>query len=504
MANKPKLVLGADLSTDALEWHIYDVNTLQEVQAGSLNFVTFFGAKYGLEKGGYIELDNGAVRIPYGMILDAIDEMMRQVAASLGKDLQYLRRMIVSCQQHGMVTFAQHFEDRLAEIGNQPQSILSNLTSLLFSNTHATSWRDTSTEQVCLELERSMGSDGWARLTGSSPMQSLRFLGPQLLRERMDRGDGFNVVETCTVLAGMGGTILTGQKPVIGRDEASCTLMMNLATGQWDDALLNVCFPKVRHVLPPIIAPCSPLGSIWSYWVKRHGFPETCTVSMGMGDNIAAQVTTAHISDKLSISCGSSGTVFQAIPKATFDPAHISHVLRTGEDGFMGMFCTPDCGKLVDQVRTKGGWSWEDFDDLVQPEAPFGAQEIWFPREKKPLTCSMDRAQIPTAVVRSVLGNMKLHSDFLGAPSSIVGTGGLLEPAIAQVACDMWGVPLTVVPKLNRVAVGSVIVAIAQETGRTISEVASCIIPQGTKYLPDPSRQGSYQAFLAQLKTVLA
>jgi sugar (pentulose or hexulose) kinase len=297
------------------------------------------------------------------------------------------------------------------------------------------------------------------------------------------------------VLASYVASLLCGWRVPIGLDEASCTLLMNLQRGKWATKALRGIFPPgTFERLPQIVEPCRHLGNLWGYHVARHGLPESCNVSLGMGDNIAAQVTTADEPNQVSLSGGSSGTVYKEMDRATYDSTHACHVLRTAQEEFMGMFCTPHCGKFADDVRSMMHLNWAGFDAGVASPQWDNPREIIFTRSGRVIG-DVPKQRAVAAVTRAILMNMKHHCAFMGQPASIVSTGGFITPPVAQMAADIFGCPVFVRPKVNRVAWGSVVMGVAKETQTPVADVVRALCPKGDCVEPDRSRAEFYRKF---------
>lgn len=479
------LVAGTDFSTDKVQTVIVDGAGVVVADV-SFNLRDVFGDKYKLTEGGFVRGTGREVRIPYGLLLDGIDHMLKLTAEAIeqaGLQRTQLARMTMSFQQHGMVAWKKGGYELLPHIATDPQRLFTDQFPSLFATDMATSWMDTSSRQFCEQLLGKMLPADWAKISGSAPMASLRFMGPQAGSLFTQNSNVFENTEKFGVLASLGATLLTGRRQGIGIDEASMTLVMNLQTGNWDEKLLKHYPRGLQSRLPPIVPAGLDLGHIWDYWVQRHGFSPKCHINMGFGDNIAADLT----ADGVKLSLGSSGTVYQDLQAATYDPTFACHVLRNGKGSFMGMFCADACGKLADRVREMHGLSWEEFDrDLSDPQWNSPDQMI-FGQDGNIFQAFKDRKDIAPAVTRAIIMNLKRHCAFMGKPSSITATGGFAKPAVAQVAADMWGCTVYLQNKMNRVAYGSAGWSLSQQTREPIHAVALRLCPRGKEIQPNLS-----------------
>ncbi len=490
MTQPQVLAMGADFSTDTFTAAIGD-STPQVLETIAFKHQDEFGEKYGLQKGGYIERDGGVVGVPYGLIWDGLDLMLERIVAAIktkGLDPKQLKRITISAQQHGMGAWKKGGYEQLDAFGADPTQECSGDFANLFATEMATSWRDTSTKEFCEQLEDELEPKKWAQISGSAPSRSLRFLGPQAEDLFSKNRDAFNSTEQFTVIASIIAALLTGRPQGIGGDEASMTLLMNLQTGKWDDQLLRNFPEELRERLPKIVPPGVTIGTIWSYWAERHGLATDCIVNMGFGDNIAAAITGRGV----MLSLGSSGTVYQELQHPTHDPHFHCHVLR-GAERYMAMFCTDQCGKLANEVRERVSLNWSQFDSLAASPQWVDPEEWVFPNSDGLISyATQNHDAIPGAVARSIIGNMHRHCAFLGSPESIVITGGFGTKPIAQIIADMWQTPVSITPKVNRVAYGSLIWSLSMHTGMTIGKLASYLCPQGEVIKPDPKRIDFY------------
>ncbi|MDO8468270.1 MAG: hypothetical protein Q7S29_00735 [Candidatus Peribacter sp.] len=497
--SEPILVSGTDSSTDKVQTVVVNAATGEVVADVTISLKEAFGAKYRLQEGGFIRGDGGAVRIPYGLLTDGIDvsfdAVTREIEAK-GYDRKHWRRMVYSLQQHGMGAWKRRPKGiSLQDVGSDPRRLLSDVVDGLFSTPMATSWMDTSSEAVCQKFLRFLPAARYAQITGSAPQVSHRFLVPQATRLHEEDSDAFLQTEEFNVLASICATFLTGQRQGIGEDEASMTLGMNLRRRQWSKMLLRQCYPKgLGSRLPKIIPAGAELGRLWRYWVERHALSPELIVHMGFGDNIAADLTAGGV--KLSL--GSSGTFYQDLDAATYDPTYACHVLRNGKDAYMGMYVTDKCGKLVQRVMEASRLSWDVFNRSVDNPQWTDPTECVFVDDRDQILYFAGGANIAAALTRSILTDIHRRVAFLGKPPYIVATGGFAKPGVAKMAADIWGCPVSVAPEVNRVAYGSAIWSMTQATGRALGIVASNLCPTGTRIDPDPQRAYFYRQLAAE------
>ncbi len=153
-------------------------------------------------------------------------------------------------------------------------------------------WQDTRTDAICNELAQEGGQDRFREKTGL-PLATY-FSGPKIrwilehvpgVRERAERGDAlFGNIDTWIIWNLTGGP--NGGAHVTDVTNASRTMLMDLATLDWDEALLRVM--KIPRAMMPEIRPSSDPRA-YGYW---QGVP----ICGDLGDQQAATVGQACFS----------------------------------------------------------------------------------------------------------------------------------------------------------------------------------------------------------------
>ena len=120
---------------------------------------------------------DGEVQAPPAMWADALDRMLAELAQSAELDLDGLRAISGSAQQHGSV-YLNHRAPAVLRSLNPSRKLAPQL-STIFSRAQSPVWLDASTGKQCREIEDALGgADRVAALTGSPACE--RFTGPQI------------------------------------------------------------------------------------------------------------------------------------------------------------------------------------------------------------------------------------------------------------------------------------------------------------------------------------
>jgi glycerol kinase len=154
-------------------------------------------------------------------------------------------------------------------------------------------WQDTRTKSICDVLAKSAGIDRFRATTGL-PLATY-FSGPKLqwilenhpdVRAAAKAGDAiFGTIDSWLIWQLTGGT--RGGQHVTDVTNASRTMLMNLATLQWDPQMLEVL--KIEPKMLPRITPSSePAG--WGRMLADGPFGDAIPVCGNLGDQQAALV----------------------------------------------------------------------------------------------------------------------------------------------------------------------------------------------------------------------
>jgi len=195
----------------------------------------------------------------------------------------------------GALAKAQLCGDDLAAIGitNQRETTMlwDNKTGRPFYN--AIVWQCTRTDKICKELTREGGQDRFRNQTGL-PVATY-FSGPKIrwildnvpeARAAADKGDAlFGTMETWMIWNLTGGA--DGGAHVTDVTNASRTLLMNLNTLEWDDAILQI-MGIPRRILPRIVPSVD--SRTWGTTLKNGCLNALTPVCGALGDQQAALV----------------------------------------------------------------------------------------------------------------------------------------------------------------------------------------------------------------------
>jgi xylulokinase len=212
-------------------------------------------------------------------------------------------------------------------------------------------WNDTRSAPDAERLRDELGADEWAESVGLVPVPSftvtrwawLRRTEPELAsRTRAIRLPHDWLTER---LCASG---------VTDRGDAS-------GTGWWstrdedyvDDVLALPGVELDRALLPAVLGPAEPAGSVRAPAAAELGLPEDALVGPGTGDNMAAALGLGLAPGEPVISLGTSGTAYAAMSERAVDPSGLIAGFADAAGGFLPLAATLNCTLAVDRVA---GW----------------------------------------------------------------------------------------------------------------------------------------------------
>lgn len=486
-------VLGFDSSTQSLSALLLCLQSGEVIHTETVNFGADFpqyGAPSGFIPGGV----GGEVHADPRMWLDALDLLLMRLVDA-GLDLSGVVALSGSGQQHGSVYLRDNFEEVVG--GLRATDSLVDQIAPCFSRSTSPIWMDSSTSTECAEIAEAMGgADQVCARSGSIPVE--RFTGPQIRRFWKTDEAAWKSTAVIHLVSSFMASILAGKSVAIDEGDGAGMNLMNLASGDWDQELLEVSAPGLGGKLPSVSPSGTAVGAVSSYFSEKYGLPETCQVVLFSGDNPCSLVGMgAATPGKVVISLGTSDTLFAAMPEPRTDPAGCGHAFGNPMGGYMSLICFKNGSLAREKVKEELGLSWDDFEQEALAETPVGNEgRVMIPFYEPEITPRVNEGGVhfigwpegkreKGAVVRALLegqfANMWLHSRWLGVePQEIYLTGGASQnDGIAQVVADVFEVPVTRLVVSDSAALGAAIRAAVATGNSSLAELEErCCRPE--------------------------
>lgn len=459
------LYLGLDASTQGLTAIVLEISagTRRIVFQHSLNFdrdlpeyATVAGVRQGDEP--------GVVSSPPQMWADALDRIMGILAAAADVDVESIRAISGSAQQHGSVYFNRAADALLSDL--DPATPLAPQLRMVFSRREAPVWLDASTTRECREIEAAVGGAATLQaLTGSAACE--RFTGPQIRKFHKQQPDAYATTGRIHLVSSFMSSLLLGRTAPLDPGDASGMNLMDLRSNSWSPAALDATAPDLLDKLPPIRPSWESAGRLSSYWQKRYSFPPAAIVNWS-GDNPGSLVGTGVIRPGiLAVSLGTSDTVFACTPHPGPRPAH---VFRSPNGDFMSLVCFRNGSLAREWIRFEHRLDWDAFANLLEQQ-PGNHGYIMLPWLETEITphvphagvrrFGFDRFDAGRNVRGLVEGQMMAMANHAADVSAepierIIATGGAAtNRAILQVMANVFGVDVYRLDVENSAALGA-------------------------------------------------
>lgn len=459
------LYIGFDCSTQGLTATVIEVedDTRRVVFEHALNFDRDL-PEYGTTAGVLHGADDGVVFAPPVMWADALDRLLAIIASRPDVDIERIRAISGSAQQHGSVYLGRRAFDTLRTL--DPQHPLAPQVRLMFSRPESPVWLDASTGTQCREIEDALGgADATREITGSPACE--RFTAPQIRKFFQQEPVRYASTARIHLVSSYLASLLTGTDAPVDTGDASGMNLMDLRSKQWSPQALEATAPGLADKLPAIRDSWDVVGRLSAYWQRRYSLPAAAVVAWS-GDNPNSLVGTGVIRPGvMAISLGTSDTIFAC---TTVPGARSSHVFRSPTGDFMSLVCFRNGSLAREWVRFEHRLDWDACARLLE-ERPGNDGYVmlpWLERETTPRVehagvrrfgfDRLDAARNVRGLIEGQMMAMANHaSDITADPiEKIVATGGAAtNRSILQVMANVFGVDVYRLDVENSAALGA-------------------------------------------------
>jgi xylulokinase len=436
-------VVGIDLGTQHLKVVFYDFENRQVVATEQVPLDIYRG-------------DDGVAEQQSHWWLNALREAMARVDVDVRATALAIA---VSGQQHGFVAL-----DETGEV-LAPVKL----------------WCDTSTEQECQEI---MGRFGGASaclerlgnliLPGytASKILWLKKFRPQLYRQ----------MDTILLPHDYLNFYLTGERCMEAGD-ASGTGILDVSERSWSTSLLQAIDDErdLTDCLPALRIDNQAIGVLRPAIATELGLPSGIPVAIGGGDNMMGAIGTGNVSaGKMTMSLGTSGTVYAYSDTPVVDPQGNIAAFCSSTGGWLPLLCTMNCTVSTEIMRGLLGADMASFEAQIS-SAPRGADGVltlpFFNGERTPnlpnaKACivglnshntrpeNLLRSAVEGATFALRFGLDELSALGVQAAEIVLTGGGMNSPTWRQLVADISGTPVTVLNNEEGAAFGAALQAL--------------------------------------------
>ncbi len=484
-----RIVLGIDNGTQSTKTMFYDLDSKQ--------VVAFSSAGHEL-----IADNDGSREQKAEWWIDALLSCLSQVADDIKSQVQAIG---VSGQQHGFVA--------VDAAGNPLYNVKL--------------WCDTSTAGECAEMTETFGGEE-KLLEEAGNLIAPGYTAGKILWLKKNHANLYEKMNWVLLPHDYLNFWLTGEA-VMEYGDASGTGLLDVRNRKWQEELVNMVDPGLISRLPRLIEPDAVVGRVSAEAAAKTGLPEGIPVSAGGGDNMMGAIGTGTVSDGvITMSMGTSGTLYGYSNKPIVDPEGILAAFCSSTGGWLPLLCTMNCTVATELTRNLFDMDVKEIDRLGGT-APVGAEGVvmlpFFNGERVPNlpkgtgsimglnNTNYTRANIARSSLESAVYGMKIGLDrfrelgFDVKEIRIIG-GGAKSPLWRQMAADVLGVPVLVPKQAEAAALGAALQAYwmleggGQATLKAIID-AHVDVDREASCEPDRATAGEYQAGYERYRSYL-
>lgn len=378
-------------------------------------------------------------------------------------------------------------------------------------------WNDGRTVEETDYLNHVIGKEKLSEYTGNIAFTG--FTAPKLLWLKKHEPENFARISKIMLPKDFLAYRLSG---VYSTDysDASGMLLLDVAHKCWSEEMISICGIKAK-MLPKLFESYDRIGTLLPEIAEDLGFPSSCIVAAGAGDNAAAAVGTGTVGTeadgtaKCNISLGTSGTVFLTNARFGVDRNHALHSFAHADGSYhlMGcMLCAASCNKwFMEEILQS-----QNFDKAQAGITELGKNHVYFlpylMGERSPhndaqakgafigMTLDTDRKDMIQAVLEGVAFALK---DSLRAAESIgckvkeatICGGGAKSPLWKQILSNVLNIRLSTVDVEEGPAYGgAILAAVADGVYPSVEEAVKKIVRRTKTILPDSELVEQYAA----------
>lgn len=340
-------------------------------------------------------------------------------------------------------------------------------------------WCDTSTAGECRELTESYGSDE-KLLEDTGNLILPGYTASKILWFKKAHPAEYAKMKHVLLPHDYLNYYLTGEA-VMEYGDASGTALLDVRSRTWHRELVESLDPGLMDCLPRLIEPWEAAGTVLPEVAEQFGIPAGIPVSSGGGDNMMGALGTGTTRDGvLTMSLGTSGTLYGYSDKPIVDPDGNLAAFCSSSGGWLPLLCTMNCTVATELMRDLFEYGVKEFDQLGA-RAPVGAEGIltlpFFNGERTPnlpngkgcivgMTASnVKKENIFRSALESAILGMKVGLDsfenlgFKAKEIRLIG-GGANSKIWRQITADVMNLPVVIPESPEAAALGAAVQAL--------------------------------------------
>ena len=340
-------------------------------------------------------------------------------------------------------------------------------------------WCDTSTQAECEELTKAAGGEAKLIKTAGLPMRP-GYTAPKVQWLKNHKPKAFEKLAHILLSHDYVNFLLTG-KYTAEYGDASGTALFDVRKRTWSKKICALIGDGVYDALPALIEPGGKAGTVTAAAAALYGIREGAIVAAGGGDNMMSAIGTGTVEDGfLTMSLGTSGTLFGFSKTPVIDPTGNLAAFCSSSDGWLPLLCTMNCTVASEEFRALFGLDVRAFDGEAA-KAPIGADGLavlpFFNGERTPnlprgrasvngiTAANFKRENLARAALESAIFGMRIGLEgfktlgFKAREIRLTG-GGSRSPIWQNIAANVMNLPVKVPKNPEAAALGGAIQAL--------------------------------------------
>ena len=340
-------------------------------------------------------------------------------------------------------------------------------------------WCDTSTAEECSELTKAAGGEKKLIAKAGLPMRP-GYTAPKVLWLKKNKPNAFEKLRHILLPHNYINYLLTGEFWAEYGD-ASGTALFDVRERKWSSAVCKYISPETASYLPPLTTSEKTAGKVSKEAAALYELNEGVIISSGGGDNMMAAIGTGAVRDGfLTMSLGTSGTLFGFSKTPVIDPTGNLAAFCSSTGGWLPLLCTMNCTVASEEFRGLLGLDVKTF-DAEAAKAPIGADGIvvlpFFNGERTPnlpngrasingiTAANFKKENLARAALESAIFGMRIGLNGFTSlgfkPKEIHLTGGGSKSPIWQnIAANVMNLPVRIPESTEAAAMGGAIQAL--------------------------------------------
>jgi xylulokinase len=174
---------------------------------------------------------------------------------------------------------------------------------------------------------------------------------------------------------------LTGERAMECGD-ASGTGLLDVRQRCWHPGMIAALDPErdLSGALPALIPHDAPVGALHGTAAETLGLPLGIPVACGGGDNMMAAIGTGNVTNgHMTISLGTSGTLFASTDTPVLDAGESLAAFCSSTGGWLPLLCTMNCTVSTELTRNLLGMNLQELEAAVARAQPGSAGVMTLP-----------------------------------------------------------------------------------------------------------------------------